>query len=112
MENSNLIFLGFYFSFTDLNLSIACSILILFGALLRRVIIPDQMLTPVSSLVCVRQEIWSTPDVFLSFTGGQPEVSTKKVDGLYLQKQEAVVCSAAAWDIPRRILVLLCSGSS
>lgn len=39
-------------------------------------------------------------------------MSTKEVDRLYLQNQEGVVCSAVAWDIPRRILVLLSSGSS
>lgn len=50
--------------------------------------------------------------VFFPSSGRQTEVSTKEVDRLYLQKQEGVVCSAAAWDIPRRILVLLSGGSS
>lgn len=39
-------------------------------------------------------------------------VSTKEVDSFCLEKQSNVVCSAAAWDIPRRIFVLLSSGSS
>ena len=44
--------------------------------------------------------------------GDNQRLSTKEVDRLCLQKQEGVVCSAAAWDTPRRILVLLSSGSS
>lgn len=38
-------------------------------------------------------------------------VFTEEVDRLSLQKQEGVVCSAAARVIPRGILVLLSSGS-
>lgn len=48
---------------------------------------------------------------FFSSSGRQPEVSTKEVDTLFTKARRCVVCSAAAWDIPRRILVLLSSGS-
>lgn len=74
--------LGFSKIQPDLNLSIVFCILTLSGALLRRCSDFDQLLTPVSYLLCTKQEF----GLFLS--PRKKKIPTKEVDRLYFQKQD------------------------
>lgn len=90
----------------DSNLSIVCSIPTLFGALLRRchnscLVIDTCILPSLHKTGIVVDFLWwffweTTRSIY---RGGRQTLFTK------------ARCSAAAWDIPRSILVLLSSGS-
>ena len=116
MENSNLIisFLFVFFLFIDLNLSIVCSTLTLFGALLRRChnslpvvdtcVLPSLHKTGVVVVVCCLFFFfffWETNRGI--YKGGRQTRFTKaRRYGLF----------SCNWDIPGRTLVLLSCGSS
>lgn len=94
--------------FIDSNLSIVCSILTLFGALLRRChnscpVIDTCILPSLHKTGVVVDFLWW----FFFFW--------KTTRGIYKGGRQTLFtkarCSAAAWDIPGRILVLLSRGS-